>query len=121
MPLPYARRLDPTAGELLFTQKTNAWTVGDPDTEAVVRVLRTPLGSYLPDPTFGLDYGLIQARGTNAQANIERELARALARVVKQRGLRNLTITVSLSDEAALFLITCNTRSGRAATVRFSA
>jgi hypothetical protein len=118
MPSLYTRALDGITGELLFDQTSSTWVPGHADAEAILRILRTDLGSFLPDPTVGLNLAVLAKRGPNAKANIEAEVARATARAVKQRGLQEFKVVAEIQDRAAVISISFKSRNG--ATSSFS-
>lgn len=95
MPTPYTPSLNGVTGDYRWDTSRSSIAAGDPDSEAVLRVLRTPLGRHLPSPTFGLDYNVLGSDGPDADAKIEREVRRALTRIVAVRRMRDLTVSVS--------------------------
>lgn len=87
------RRLGPASGDRVMAGAT--WARGQPAAEIVLHCLRTPLGLYVPDPTYGLRYGAFQRATPNAGARMDAAIRAALARFIPDTitGLKN-TITV---------------------------
>lgn len=113
MPLAYTPALDGLTGEMRFDVSTNTWEAGDPDAEALLHCVRTELGTYLPDPTFGFNYALIQKREPNSEAIIRGELLRCTARVVRIRGLTDVVARVEFQGKLVVMALEYVTRSGR--------
>jgi phage baseplate assembly protein W len=87
-----ARELDPATGDLRMHGV--AWKRGAPLTEIVLRVLRTPRGSFLPKPTFGVDYSLVQ-KLTPASRSLWRAGVEAALRYLVDSGrMRDLQVIV---------------------------
>lgn len=63
-------------------------------TEVVVRVLRTPRGSFLPDPTFGVDYRLVTKAHPNSPATLQSAIVEALKRFTDIGLITDLTVNV---------------------------
>ncbi len=55
---PYARELDARTGDVALDGDRHR--AGAPLLEVAKRVVRTPLGRFLPDPTFGVDYAAVE-------------------------------------------------------------
>lgn len=87
----YARKFDAGAGDVLMNGAS--WATDRPLTAIVVRVLRTPLGYYLPDPNFGVDYSKFDKARPNAGADLQAAITRALAFLKRAGLITNLRIT----------------------------
>jgi phage baseplate assembly protein W len=90
----YTRALDPNSGDMIMRGPT--WKGGEPMAEVVVRVLRTALGSYAPDPLFGLDYSVFDHMTTGAEASIKSAVERALKYLSDGRYIQRLAVTASV-------------------------
>lgn len=115
---PYARKLNGVTGDYVWDAARSSIAAGDPDAEAVLRVLRTPRGRYLPSPSFGLDYNVLGSDGPDADSRIDREVRRALSRLVSVRRLRDLAVAVSRheSNGDVVVVLTVSFRSHNSTT-----
>ena len=104
--------LNPSTGDYAWDANRSALALGNPDVEAVIRVLRTPKGSFLPDPTYGVDFTAFAHRRPNVAADAQRELLRALRQTISLRGLHDVTITVTISRESILYVVAFRSRAG---------
>jgi phage baseplate assembly protein W len=76
-PYAYCRQLDPKTGDVLMNGAT--WKASPtPMLEVVLRVLRTPLGRYVPNANFGVDYGILQSLLPTTGSAWRAEVLRAL-------------------------------------------
>lgn len=100
-----ARALDPGTGDYAVDTGTATYRTGQPMAEVLVRVLRTPRGRYLPDPTYGLDLAAVRLAPPLQQATqLQAEILRAL-RPWTARGLltRVLAVTERRPSGALLY------------------
>jgi len=87
----YTPALSPRSGDWATGPDRPA---GAPATEAVLLVLRTQRGSYVPDPDFGVDFGIVQKSAPNTTVLWEAEVRRALAGLVARGWIGDLRVTV---------------------------
>lgn len=96
----YTPRVDPLTGQI------TAWGTdlrpGQPSAEMVALTLRTPLGSYAPDPDEGVDLSIVQSATQNVANVWKAEVERALARYVRNGVIRDLQVTVDLQSDGQL-------------------
>lgn len=100
----YTRSLDPGTGQIQIAG--NNWVAGSPMVQVAIRILRTQRGTYLPDPTFGVDYSVVDKALPNAPATFKAELNRAFRSLVTSGAIANLSITVESSPPKLLWEIT---------------
>ncbi len=87
---------------------TGDWTRGVdrppglPTAQIVLCCLRTDLGSYAPDPTFGVDFGVLPKGTANQGATWKAEVERALSRFVRRGVIRNLRVVVDVPRSGRL-------------------
>lgn len=106
------RSLNPLTGDLYFTEPR--WIAGSPLAEIAVRVVRTPKGRYLPDPTFGVDYSVLKKRNNNTAAAFTAALKDAFDRYVKRGIMRDLKVSVTEMKKYFVFRIAfIDTRTGQ--------
>jgi phage gp46-like protein len=84
--------LDAITGDITLANANHK--AGAPLGQRVLRVLRTPLGSYLPDKSYGLDYSIAQKATIGVQAAWRAEVFRALNWLVKDGALTELDVKV---------------------------
>jgi hypothetical protein len=90
-PYVHTRARDPQTGDVLMNGAT--WAFADaPMVHVVLRVLRTPLGTYLPDPTFGVDYSVIQKRDPGVGARWRAAVLRGLQYLVDLRRITDVRV-----------------------------
>ena len=87
----YARQFDAGTGDVKMNGAT--WATDRPLTAIVLRVLRTPLGTYLPDPNFGIDYSKVDKARPNAGAELQAAIRRGLEFLTRARLLTKLVVT----------------------------
>lgn len=98
-----ARELNETTGDV---RRLGArWKRGSPMLEIVKRVLRTPLGSYVPDPTYGVNMSILKHATANVGARWQAEVVRALDRWVKRGLIKNLTVIVTVERDRLLYSV----------------
>lgn len=90
----FTRSLDPRTGNL--TMVNQRWKAGSPAAEIVLRVLKTPKGTYLPDPTFGFDYSLLDHVRPDSEEKIKAGIRECLNYLVKDRVITDLNIKVEV-------------------------
>ncbi len=88
------RNLDGFSGDVRLT--SGKWLRGSPAVEIVVRVLRTPRGKFLPDPTFGVDYSILDKRRPNIQAAWKNAVEAGLAFLTKGTPPRITSLLVTV-------------------------
>lgn len=122
MPAPYyavARAVDPGTGDLRFDPLAQSWVEGQPMTQVVLRVLRTPRGQCLADPTFGLDYDTLDKAAPNLAARFEAAVRAALAFLTGPRLITDLALTVSADRDRLRFTLAfTDPRDNARATLR---
>lgn len=99
----FTRALDPGTGYIRVSG--NTWVPGSPMVEVVLRIIRTPKGTFLPDPNFGVDYSLVEKARTNSGATFRAELSRALRTLVTTNAIRDLAIQVETKGTTLLWQI----------------
>ena len=104
MPYAIARQIDPGTGDVVMNGAT--WAYQRPLTAMVLGVLRTPLGSYLPDITYGLDYSRLQKMTPSIGADFQAALTQALRFLTSKGQLKNLRVTYSTTGTALIFNVT---------------
>ena len=101
----YARKFDPGTGEVMMDGAS--WATDRPMTAIVMRVIRTPLGSYLPDPNFGIDYSTLDKARPNAGAELQAAIKRGLAFLTRPGLITNLVVkTPTVIGSAITFDLT---------------
>lgn len=103
MPYLIARKYDAGTGDLVMNGAT--WANDRPLTAIVVRVLRTPVGSYLPDRNFGLDYSKLDKVTQNLGANFQAAVTQALSFLTKAGQLKSLKVSYATQGSVLLFTI----------------
>lgn len=105
MPAYYAfsPALDPLTGDVKFSQTRSSWTEGQPLVEKVIRCLRTPKGSALRDPTYGVDAGAFENARENAPAEAEAAIRAALQRFISRGELTDLAVEVEAQGTSLVF------------------
>jgi phage baseplate assembly protein W len=96
----HTRALDAQSGDKRVAGGT--YVAGDPMTEVVLRILRTPRGRYLPDPTFGVDYSVIQKAGAGVAAAWRAAVLAALDRLIKRNLITHVRVIVDTSKPGQL-------------------
>lgn len=89
----FTRKLDPARGVPVVDSGT--WASGSPMAEVIVRVLRTPKGSYRADPSFGVDYSDIDKGAPDAPTRLQLAIEAALAVYVRDRLIADLRVRVT--------------------------
>lgn len=95
------RSLNPNTGQPLLA--SGAWVRGAPMAEVIVRILRTPLGAFKPDPTFGVAYGDIDKGRENAPETLRSAITAALAKLVRNKLIENLSVVVERYGDRLLY------------------
>ncbi len=75
---------------------------GAPAVQLVLWTLRTHLGTFAPDETFGLNYGVAARRTRATQAEWRAEVTRALGRHVRRGVITQLVVTVDPPSRSTL-------------------
>jgi hypothetical protein len=99
-----ASRVAPSVQRYAFTPATSAdgdvriegadLARGVPELETVRSVLLTPLGSYAPDPLFGVDYTVVQKATRDVAAKWKAAVAAGLKFLVDAKRITDLAIEV---------------------------
>ena len=97
----YTPAVDPKTGQV--TAWGSELRPGSPAAEIVLLTLRTPKGSYLPDPTEGVDLDLIQNATSNVAVLWKAEVERALSRYTQSGVIRDLHVTVEQNGTTLLY------------------
>lgn len=79
----FTPRFDPKTRD--FVMRGSTFDAGSPALEWVLLTLATPLGSYLPDPTLGPDYRILDKLRTNLASLWKASVVKALARGIPAR------------------------------------
>lgn len=79
------------------------WAQGSPMREVAKRLLRTPLGRYLPDPTWGVDYGAIQTGRADAAAKWRDSVLAAMRRYVLRGLIAKLAVAAEVDRDRLRF------------------
>lgn len=101
--VPYARRLDPVTGDVVFDPARSSWATGSPLAEVALRLLRTPRGSAARDPSYGVDWARLENARDDAGATAVQVIERAFDRWVRRREVRDLRVAAEVRGQA-LFL-----------------
>lgn len=99
----FTRALNPQTGQPLVS--AGIWTRGAPMAEVVVRILRTPQGTYKPERSFGVEYGQIDKGSADAPEALRSAIESALAKLVRDKLIENLTIEVERHGDRLLYEI----------------
>jgi phage baseplate assembly protein W len=99
----YSRKLDPLTGDYPFDTNKGTWIAGHPMAERIHRCLRTPRGSAMRDPDYGLDTSQLDNARPNAESLLKNAIVRALDRYVKA-GLLKTQPTVTTEKQGNLIL-----------------
>lgn len=116
MAVPFARRIHPETGELVFDDATRTWVAAhSPELAVVQNVLRTTLGSAARDRTFGVEP--VDQALPNAAARWRQNVLVALKRWITSGFLRDVEVASEVRgfpQGAALFYtVTFRGRDGR--------
>ena len=76
-------RFDPVTRELMM--RDSEVDEGDPDLELVLMTIATPLGSFRPDPTLGVDFEILRKLKTDTRQRWKDAVLKALARFTPDR------------------------------------
>lgn len=87
----FTPRFDPLTRDMIL--RDSRVDRGNPAIELVLMTLATPKGTYLPDPTLGPNYEVLQKARPNLQATWKAEVESSLARFIPNRILK-LTVEV---------------------------
>lgn len=87
----WTRTLSAITGQPVMTG--GAWVPGSPAAEVVVWTLRTPLGTFLPDPARGVDYAVIRRAEPGAPARLSAAITAALAYAVTDGTIADLRVS----------------------------
>lgn len=96
----YTRALDTRTGDYILRGAT--WAAGQPAAEVVMRVLKTPTGTYPADPAFGIDYSVFDHAIAGSEARIEAAIRRGLKYLTDAQVITQLFMTVQTSRERAI-------------------
>lgn len=104
MPYQYTRAFDAGTGDVLMSGAS--WKQDRPLTAIVLRVIRTPLGMYLPDLNFGIDYSTLDKARPNAGAELQAAIRRGLAFLTRAGLLTKLVVTTpTVSGSTIVFSV----------------
>lgn len=99
----YTQRHDPTTGAPILDGNQRAASTA-PQTERALMALRTPKGSCLVDPEFGVDWSRVTKLGTGAAATAKAVITAGLAFMVADGGITNLTVLCEVDVSRGLLL-----------------
>lgn len=91
------------SGDVALDGSTYSW--GSPMVEIVKRVLRTPRGTYLPDPSFGVDYSVVDKARPDAGARFQAAILAALRPWTLRREIVDLSVAVEVTDSTLRYEI----------------
>ena len=80
-----------------------SWVRGCPMAEVAVRLLRTQLGTFKADPTFGVDYAGLDKALPNAAATLQSRIETAFAYYVQNNLVTNLVVTAQASGSVIYY------------------
>jgi phage baseplate assembly protein W len=80
----HARLIDPQTGEAVFDETTGSEAEQQPIAAVIAAVMRTPLGSALHDPSFGVDYSQLETARTGSDTTAINAVRKALERWTKR-------------------------------------
>lgn len=96
----HTRALDPVTGDVRLSG--GQWVVGSPAAELVLQVLRTPKGTYLPDPSYGIDLSAVTHDHPNVTAKLHAAITAALRHLVEDGFITDLLVKVQRSGRGRL-------------------
>lgn len=85
------------------TITTGHWTPGAPALQRVLRILRTPLGGCLLDPTLGVDWRRLDKAAPNAAVTCRAIVLAGLKRLVADGSITNVSVAVDQPNSTALY------------------
>lgn len=94
------QEMDPGTGDVRMNGSLRKR--GVPATEVVLRILRTDIGSYVPDPTQGREYAKIAKKLPNITRVWQAETIRALRHLVENGVISNLKVEVQTTTGGRL-------------------
>ncbi len=97
------RTLDPNTGLFELDDDGREWAEGQPATELVVRVLRTPRGSCPLDPSYGIDTTAFARAWPNVAARVTAAITEALAFLTRTARITNVTVTVQTERDRLFY------------------
>jgi phage baseplate assembly protein W len=100
--IPFTSAMDPMTGARLFDRTRNSLQAGSPYLEVAIRVVRTPLGTALRDPKFGVDYARLDNARDNAVAVARQVFKEAFQRWTARGEIRALVVTPEVHEQALL-------------------
>jgi len=86
------KALDSATGDYKFSGSVH--TRGSPMREIIIRILRTPKGQCLANPSFGIDLSLVRKQFPNTAQNLKNSISQAVKYLVDQNLISNLEISV---------------------------
>lgn len=101
-PYAYCRTLDPKTGDVVMNGARWAPSAV-PMLDVVLRILRTPLGKYLPNKNFGVDYSVVQKVLPTTGNAWRAEVLRALKPYVDQNLISPPKVTVDTDGSQMVF------------------
>lgn len=94
MPYAITRALDAVSGDVALDGGT--WKTDLPMVGVVTRILRTQRGTYLPDPTFGVDWSRVDRQRPNVSELVRTAIMEALQWYLDRRLLSAIVVTSDL-------------------------
>lgn len=76
-----------------------SWRTGAPMIEVAKRILRTPKGSFIPDPTFGLDFSVVQVARSDAGPRFSAAVREAFDSFRKAGLMQRFRVVVEVADD----------------------
>ena len=103
----YTRAIDAQTGQLLFDTIQHTWPASPaPMRDVVVRVLRTPRGSCLASPSFGLDYSKLDKASPQLAATFEAAALAALAYLTSAGLITDVRTLASVERSTLRYTVT---------------
>lgn len=99
----HTRMLDAVTGDVVMDGGT--WKADPPMVSIVTRVLRTQRGTYLPDPTFGVDWARVDKQRPNVSELLRTSIMEGLQRYLDRKLLSSIAITSELVGARLSFVV----------------
>lgn len=100
-----ADAMDPGTGQLLQDANGQSWKRGQPVTELVIRVLRTPRGQCPLDPTYGVDMTFVDKAFPDIAARWRAAVLEALRPYVAKNLLAEVAVTADSEGGRLLYSV----------------
>lgn len=97
------RSLDAVSGDVQLDGGT--WKTDPPMVGVVTRILRTQRGTYLPDPTFGVDWSRTDKQRPNISELLRTAIMEALQRYLDRKLISSIAITSEIVGGRLSFVV----------------